>query len=148
VKDEQLAAKLAELQAERGAVAATRTPEDARDDAEGFVKQTRAFFLSQTPPQSVVGGGVLAPGQRLDIALAYVVGQPGFVDFLVAEAQAAGAIGELERKAKAKRLAELDKQIEKLRREQGRRKIAAAKAEAEAEVARLDAALAAEKVAD
>jgi hypothetical protein len=130
--DEQVANRLAELQAQRSELERAITAEDVREVAEAFAEQTRALFASRTPAHAVAGGAALVLDQRADLALAYIVSQPGFVDYLVAQAEAAGVVSEVGRSAKESKLTKLDDEIAKVRAEHNARRIAAAKAEAEA----------------
>jgi hypothetical protein len=65
-----------------------------------------------------------------DLVLQFVLSQDGYVDWLAGELGA----GEVTRAQKAKQLDALDAQIAELRAESNKRRIAAAKAEAEARV--------------
>jgi hypothetical protein len=98
--------------------------------------------------QQFLCGTDLLLDQRLDLLAAFANSRPEFQDYLLDSAKAAGAVGKLGQTAKASKLSKLDSEIAEVRKENNSRRIAAAKAEAEArikaELAGLEQELAAE----
>jgi hypothetical protein len=127
--DEQVAAQLADLENERSTVARAVTPEDAAESAKASTEQAQRIFSGRTPAFAAAGG-VLLPEQTLDVVAQFVLSRPDFADWLAAQAM----VGELSRKAKADKLDKLDAEIAEVRKEHNRRRVTAAKAEAEARV--------------
>ncbi len=127
--DQQLAEQLGQLENERSRVEHDSTPEDADESAKATTEQTARIFSGRTPAFAAVTGPLLAE-QMVDVICQYVLSQPGFPDWLASQA----LTGELSRAQKAKQLAALDAQIGELRAEYNKRRIATAKAEAEARV--------------
>ncbi|MEK6275525.1 MAG: hypothetical protein AABM30_09325 [Actinomycetota bacterium] len=125
--DEQIATELEELKAERAALAVTKTPEDAREDADLYLADIRA--VTQTRPLGLALNRDIRGEALLEVAVAFIVSRADFGEWLRDELSAVA--GELTRKQKAQQLAKLDGKITEAQAEHNVRRINAAKAEAE-----------------
>jgi hypothetical protein len=125
--DDQIAAELEELKAERATLAVTKTPEDAREDADAYLADLRHVTEARSAGLALnrdVRGEAL-----IEVALAHIVSRPEFADWLRDELSAVA--GKMSRKAKGQQLAKLDAQIAEAQAEHNTRRIEAARAEAE-----------------
>jgi hypothetical protein len=128
--DEEIATTLEELKANRQTLAATRTPEDAREDADAYLADIRA--VTQNRPVGLALNRDIRGEALLEVALAFVVSRDDFGEWLRAElVETAGSVS---RKQKTQQLAKLDAQIAEAQAEHNARRIEAAKVEAEARI--------------
>lgn len=128
--DEQIATTLEELKVERTALAVTKTPEDAREDADLYLADIRA--VTQTRPLGLALNRDIRGEALLEVALAFVASRADFGDWLRDELSAVA--GKVTRKQKASQLAKIDARITEAQAEHNARRIEAAKVEAEARI--------------
>jgi hypothetical protein len=128
--DEQIATELEELRSERAALAVTKTPEDAREDADLYLSDIRA--VTQTRPIGLALNRDIRGEALLEVALAFVASRADFAEWLRDELSAVA--GDVTRKQKAQKLAKLDAKIAEAQAEHNERRIEAAKVEAEARI--------------
>lgn len=125
--DDQIATELEELKAERATLAAAKTPEDAREDADTYLADIRA--VTQTRPLGLALNRDIRGEALLEVALAFIASRDDFGEWLRDELSAIA--GKVTRKQKAQQLAKLDAGIAEAQAEHNARRIEAAKAEAE-----------------
>jgi hypothetical protein len=125
--DDQIATELEELKAQRAALAVTKTPEDAREDADLYLADIRRVAGGRSTGLALnrdIRGEAL-----LEVALAFIVSRADFGEWLRDELSAIA--GQASRKQKGSQLAKLDTRIAEAQSEHNARRIEAAKAEAE-----------------
>jgi hypothetical protein len=120
-----LAAKLAELEAERTTLAATRTKEDVRQLAESWLA---AACRRMNGTAGLVLNGHANPEHALAVISEYLLDAPALLDFIVEKVEATTELSERQKKT---RLAKFDAEIAKLKQEQLRHAKAAALDEVE-----------------
>jgi LPS O-antigen subunit length determinant protein (WzzB/FepE family) len=125
--DDQIAAELEELKAERATLAAKKTPEDAREDADLYLTDIRA--VTQTRPVGLALNRDIRGEALLEIVVAFVASRDDFGEWLREELTTVAS--EVTRKQKSQQLAKLDAKISEAQAEHNTRRIDAAKAEAE-----------------
>jgi hypothetical protein len=121
------AERLAELQAERNALASTRTREDVKALVERWLAAALARANGST--RGYVLNGHIGPAEVQAVLSEYLLESGALIDFIIAKVEAAA---ELTNRQKKQRLAKLDAEITRASQEAR----AAAKAAALAEVER------------
>jgi hypothetical protein len=128
--DIEIATELEELKAQRAALVAAKTPEDAREDADLYLRDVRA--VTQNRPVGLALNRDIRGEALLEVALAFVVSHDDFGEWLRDELSAVA--GKVTRKQKTQQLAKLDARISEVQSEHNVRRIEAAKVEAEARI--------------